>query len=642
MKIHYIYIKLFLCFFIFSNLAEARWGTQKDVAVVYNFIRDLYQVEKDGTYVLEQEFKAKVVKSSGIDGFTSFRLYYNGQSEKLEILFAKTINDGKEFPVNSKFIQDKPLASSHQGFDQTHQVLIAFPHVQVGSYIHIKYRVHVKIASYQNFFSYFGMHNPGAFIIKSETKIESALPLFYKINNPKRLLKISYKVHNRKNRKYVFTSRFRRPFTAAIVDEKYWFPERDLFPWVEITTTREWSEMVKDLVPEYEKVIAAPLPELHMKILKSAKKIKNGPKDQIDFIISSLIEKIRYLGDWRPIRGGHVPRPLSVIAKTGFGDCKDLSVSLVSILRGIGFKAQVGLVFRNWFLYGYENFKLPNGHAFNHAIVRAEMGNKVFWLDPTNIVSYSRGLFNDIADKPVLILQEPKSKMDRIPQLHKEGAEINITQNFSITKKGLTKVKGDIYFKNRSAVPFTGGSLYKSKESLDYLFIEFSGVDTSILNLWKVSGYDLKSRIVKDFSVQMDYSLEKGQGPFGYWTQLGPVFRLPFPGDISVLWNRLFYIKTRDRISGLGLGQPRRLVLTSKLKDIKSVGDLNINCNPKSRWADFSRKVESVKPLVIKDIYELKSPYITAKELKSSEFLRFQKSIRHCFEQFLIVYKKGN
>ena len=640
MRIYYIYIKILICFFIFSNLTEARWGNKKDVAVVYNFIRDLYKVEKDGTYTFEQEFKAKVVKSSGIDGFTTFRLYYNGQSEKLEILLAKTINDGKEFVVNPKFIQDKPLASSHKGFDQTHQVLIAFPHVQVGSYVYIQYRVHVKIAPYRNFFSYFGMHNSMALILNSETKIESALPLFYKVNNPKRFLKTSYQIHKGKNRRYVFTYRFRRPFTAAIEDEKFWFPERDLFPWVEVTTTRKWSKMVEHLVPKYEKVIAAPLPELHMKILKSARKIKTGPEDQIDFVVSSLIEKIRYLGDWRPVRGGHIPRPLSIIVKAGFGDCKDLSVSLVAILRHMGFKAQVGLVYRHWSLYGYEGFRLPNGGAFNHAIVRAEIGGKIFWLDPTNIVSYSRGLFGDIADKPVLVLQEPKSKMDRTPKLHKEGAEIHLTQNFSITKGGLTKVKGDIQFKGRSAISFTGGSLYKSKESLDYLFIEFSGVDTSILNHWKVKGYNLKSRIVKDFSVQIYYGLEKGQGPFGYWTQLGPVFRLPFPGDISALWSRLFYIKTRDRVSGLGLGQPRRLVLTSKLKNIKSVGNLNISCNPKSRWADFSREVESLNPLVVKDVYELKLPYITAKELKSREFSNFQKNIRRCFEQFLIVYKK--
>ena len=287
-----------------------------------------------------------------------------------------------------------------------------------------------------------------------------------------------------------------------------------------------------------------------------------------------------------------------------------------AILRALGFKAQAGLVYRHWFLHGYENFRLPNGNAFNHAIVRAEQDGKVFWLDPTNAASYSRGLFKDIADKPVLVLQKPKSKMDRTPNLHKEEDETHITQNFSITKKGLTKVKASIHFKGRSTIPFTAGSLYKSKKSLDYLFIKFSGVDTSILSRWKVRGYKLKSRIVKDFSVQMDYSFEKGQGPFGYWTQLGPVFRLLFIGHISDTLNRLFYIKTQDRVSGLGLDYPRRLILTSKLKDIEPVGDLNINCNPKSRWADFSRKVVSLKPLTVKDTYEFKGTLYYRKGVK--------------------------
>ena len=119
------------------------------------------------------------------------------------------------------------------------------------------------------------------------------------------------------------------------------------------------------------------------KFYNPPKKIKTNPEDQIDFIVSSLIEKIRYLGDWRPIKGGHIPRSLSVIAKSSFGDCKDLSVSLAAILRKIGFKAQVALIYRDYAHHKSNEFTWSNMAAFNHAIVRAEINNKIYWLDAT-------------------------------------------------------------------------------------------------------------------------------------------------------------------------------------------------------------------------------------------------------------------
>lgn len=633
-KMKNIYFFIILSLIFFSGSVTARWANQKDAELRYDLWRSLIKVERDSTYTMEVEFKVRILKDSAIGSFGNFFLTYNGQSQKVEILSAKTINNGKEFPVDMKFIEDKPLASSSTAFDQTRQIMIAFPHVQIGSDVYIRYRYHFKSVPYEGFFSYsktFGQN----FFMNMELKIESALPLYYKLNNPQRFLRSSYRVHKKKKRPYELKVSLRRPLFKEILDENHVFPDLDLFPWVEVATEKKWSKMVEHLVPEYNKRMAELLPKLYQNILKSAQQIKTGPEDQIDFIVSSLIEKIRYMGDWRPINGGYVPRSLSVIAKTGFGDCKDLSVSLAAILQNLGFKAQVALVFRNSFRHSSDSFKMPNAKAFNHAIVRAEIKGKIFWLDPTNFVAYSRGLFTDIADRPALVLQQPQSELQRTSKMHSSGSEYRIIQNFEILKNGLAKVKGSIHFKGRSAISFTGASLSKSKKSIDYQFIQFTGADISTLKKWKVKDYDLTSRIVKDFSVNISYTMEKDSGLSGYRTQLGPVFLFPRPYDIG-----LFSIRTLDRVSDLFLGQPRRIVLVSKLKNIKPVGNLKFNCNLKSQWIDINRKMESLEPLVIKDIYEFKRPQISVQELKSPQFSRLQKNIKSCFIQFLMIYKK--
>ncbi|MCY4512306.1 MAG: DUF3857 domain-containing protein [Bdellovibrionales bacterium] len=629
-KTWFLYFSLIVC----CGIATARWSTEEDAASRYELRRSFIKVKKDGTFTKEEEIKVTLLKESAVGSFGNYYLTYNGQAQKIEILSAKSVAKGKEFPVDLKLIEDKPLASSPRGFDQIRQVLIVFPRLQVGSVLYIHYRRHFKVVPFKDFFSYF-YNFSGRFLTHREITVESERPLFYKINNPGQLLKVSYRAHKRK-RKYIFKVTLRRPIFKTVVDEGYPFINPNLFPWIEVSTTTKWPRMVKSLGSQYEKIIEAPLPKMHKTILKSVQKIPTGPEDQIEFVISSLIGRIRYFRDWKAINGGYVPRSLSVIAETGFGDCKDLSVSLAAILRKIGFTAHVGFIQRGGWRHSLSDFTLPNGGAFNHAIVLAEKAGKVFWLDPTNKVSYARGLFPDIVDRQVLVLKKPRAILLRTPKINSKGAEYKITRNFKITNTKEIRVTGAIDFKGRGAISFTGASLYKSKESLDYDFIQFTGVDTASLKEWKVEGYDLSSRIVKDFSVKISYSMRQNSHPFNFLTQLGPIFAFPRWGRVNA-----FDIRVRDRVSDLYLGQPYRAVMISKLKNIEPVGNSEFNCNFQSPWADFKRSVVSLQPFTVEDIYDFKLPWISSRELKSSKFRRLQKNIRNCFKNFLMVYKKS-
>ena len=617
----------------FAGPVSARWATEKDASVRYDLSRSLVTVKKNGAYTVDREFKIKLIKESALGRFGNFLLTYNGKAQSIEILSAKTLVKGKEFPVNLNLIEDKPLATPYKGFDQIRQVRVAFPRLQVGADISLRYRHHFHTVAFPGFFSYFDSFR-GDFLNHREIKVESALPLFYKVHNPGRILSASYRILKNK-KKYVLHIRLHHPVFKAVINEKSPFTDPDLYAWVEIATSKQWGKMAAHLTPLYEKIITSPLPKPHQNILDSARKIHTGPEDQIEFIIASLIEKIRYFRDWQAINGGHVPRPLAVIAKTGFGDCKDMSVSLSAILRKLNFKAEVGFIHRQYRRHGNSDFNLPNGGAFNHAVVRAEIGGKVFWLDPTNRVSYARGLFKDIADRPILVLKESGAELLRTPKLPKKKEEYRITRNFEITDQGEIKVTGAVNFIGRGAVPWTAASLYKSKESLDYSFIQFIGTETSELKKWKVEGYDLSSRIVRDLSAQISYSMSPNSHPFNFSTQLGPVFTFPRWGRVYA-----FDIRVRGRESDLFLGSPYRAVLISKLKNIKPLKNAEMNCSFKSPWADFQRRVESLNPLTVKDVFDFKAMSIPIKDLRSRRFLRLQKDIKTCFQNFLMVYKK--
>ena len=625
---------IYTTFTVCSGPTLARWVTEEDASVRYDLSRSFITVKKNGAYTMDMEYKIKLLKESALGEFGNFLLTYNGKAQSVEILFAKTLVKGKEFPVDLNLIEDKPLASPYKGFDQIRQIQIAFPRVQVGAYISVRYRRHFHSVPFPGFFSYFDSFN-GHFMTHREIKVESVLPLFYKIHNPGRILSASYRASKNKNM-YVFHLRLRRPFFKEVINEKSPFTDPNIYPWMEITTAKKWGKMAKHLIPLYEETITSPLPKLHQNILNSARKIHTSPEDQIEFIMASLIGNIRYFRDWRAINGGHVPRPLAVIAKTGFGDCKDMSVSLSAILRKLNFKANVGFIHRQTWRHSNSYFHLPNGGAFNHAIVRAEKGGKVFWLDPTNRMSYARGLFKDIADRQILVLRKNDAELLHTPKLLKKNEEYRITRTFEMTNKQEIKVTGDIDFIGRSAIPWTAASLYQSKESLDYSLIQFIGTATAALKKWKVEGYDLSSRIVRDFSFQISYNMSSNSYPFNFVTQLGPVFTFPRWGRVRTFSS----VRVRNRKSDLFLGSPNRAILISKLKNIKPMKNAEMNCSLKSPWADFQRRVESLNPLTIKDIFDFKVTYIPIKDLRSRRFLRLQKDVNACFQNFLMVYEK--
>ncbi len=79
--------------------------------------------------------------------------------------------------------------------------------------------------------------------------------------------------------------------------------------------------------------------------------------------------------------GGYVPAPADETWKRRFGDCKGKTVVLIALLRQLGIKAEPTLV-STTSGDGLDE-ELPGLLRFDHVLVRAEIGGKVYWLDGT-------------------------------------------------------------------------------------------------------------------------------------------------------------------------------------------------------------------------------------------------------------------
>lgn len=616
---------LFFVFFI--PRSEARWAVKEDASFVRHKNSIEIEVKEDGTFTFVHEFEDEILKDKARRSAGSFRTAYNSNTSSFTILEAKTINKETEIPVEKKYIQDKPLASTGEGFDEIRQVMIAFPKVDIGSRIRLRYRIETTQVPFANFYSETFIFGSSHLELNKSVHIKSKRPLNVAENDPENYVSVSkWKMRGFHHVKL----ELRKSVYKRIVDEELVSIDGTFFPWVDIATSEKWEEMVDPVLPKYEKIIASKIPDLFAGIVDDARKLKRGV-EQINFVTSKVTNKVHYLGDWRPINGGHVPRDLATVASTGFGDCKDMSALVSAILRQLGYKSNVALVFRGWNPI-HSPTQLPRVAAFNHAIVWANDGNRDYWLDPTNLASFADGIPEDIIDRPALILDMKKTRMARTPKAKPEGSVISSVSTIKIDSKAHRYgVGGKLTYKGRAAIPYTGATLNSSKKSIDYRIISTLG-ETSRMESWKVGDYDLSSRIVKDLDIAFYYTEKDAE----YRTSAGPAFPLSSNWFVKTL-----LVKTQDRVANLFLGQPITYNRSIRLKNLDMVGSKeSLTCEIDSPWAHLSRQLEIKKNAIhVVDHVTIKQKEIPNAALRSKRFLAFQRKIRRCFDGSAIIYR---
>ncbi len=157
----------------------------------------------------------------------------------------------------------------------------------------------------------------------------------------------------------------------------------DPFPAVYVSDMAGWGEVAAWALPLYRPVGDAPEQE---EILAAIRQSAQTTEERILAALRFVQEEVRYLGIEMGPRSHRPSQPDAIIAQR-FGDCKDKSRLLVSLLQGLGVDASVALVNS----YGGKQLLdvLPTPTAFDHVIVRVRLNGKTYWLDPT--LTHQRG-----------------------------------------------------------------------------------------------------------------------------------------------------------------------------------------------------------------------------------------------------------
>jgi TonB family protein len=149
---------------------------------------------------------------------------------------------------------------------------------------------------------------------------------------------------------------------------------------IEYSGFSSWGDITGVLWPLYDEAWRlAPESPVRQEAAKIAA-ATTDPVERTEAALALVQERIRYLyvgldgANYRPARAEHT-------WSRRYGDCKGQVALLIALLRELGIAAEAVLV--NALGGDGTDERLPAPALFNHVVVRATVGDRTYWLDPT-------------------------------------------------------------------------------------------------------------------------------------------------------------------------------------------------------------------------------------------------------------------
>ncbi len=172
--------------------------------------------------------------------------------------------------------------------------------------------------------------------------------------------------------------RWRADQTVPIQVEKDLPAWYDPYPHVQWASFKDWAEVAQWAEPLYRPpgTVAPPVQHEIDRIAKAHLATDERLVESLRFVQRN----IRYLGI-EVGAGSHAPTDPATVLARRFGDCKDKTLLLLTLLQGLGIEARAALV-STQSRQGVAD-QLASPGPFNHVLVRARIAGTDYWVDPT-------------------------------------------------------------------------------------------------------------------------------------------------------------------------------------------------------------------------------------------------------------------
>lgn len=357
-------------------------------------------VRPDGTFeeVTSNTFKA--LTDRGRLELALMQVHYQPAKEKVEIIDAELISNGRSFPVPRQKIFEKSISASKVGITNVKEITIPFEGVRINSLVKYRYRrtfLRPTIPGYFQAGFVYGMGKPE---LNSTVKIRSAVPLDFQAADPKKELTVNQK---RDGDLYVLEVLMNKPIYSIteeqIARKSITLDDLKAIPRVNVASKKTWTELAKDIKAVVDRRLSEPLPKPAAEFLLTLNGKTSSQK--IALIREWLGTNVSYSGRWSAADSDWTPRPVAEIVKSKVGDCKDFAILLMRMLREVKVDSDFTVVKVPSGDPGQDFMSLPLDEKkvlpallyFNHAIVTVKTEQGPIHLDPT--LNLYQGEFSD-------------------------------------------------------------------------------------------------------------------------------------------------------------------------------------------------------------------------------------------------------
>jgi len=386
-------------------------------------------INSDDSLAYEGHFLIKVLNERG-KKYGEVEVGYDSTFEKLELIYAHTITpSGEVISVGKKHMRDVSKYLNFPLYSNARAMIISMPEVTEGAVIEYKIKRHrSQLVNKKDFFTVYSLQEEEPLM---HAKFSVSLPSKHTLNI--KVINKEFNYINANLNPQIKEEDDKKVFIWSFKDIPEIIPEPNMPAGIEITptillsTSNSWDEiykwwwsLAKDKIVTDEQI-----KELVADLIKD----KDDAEERTRSIYNWCVQNIRYVGIEYG-QAGHEPHNAIEIFQNKYGDCKDQTVLLISMLEKAGIKAYPVLILTEGHFDLKEDFPML---IFNHCIAAAEIDNQMVFLDPTGETVSFGDLPRADQDRKVLVFLKDRWRILKtplfIPAHNRTKVDMKITIN---------------------------------------------------------------------------------------------------------------------------------------------------------------------------------------------------------------------
>ncbi len=428
-------------------LAEAEtWETPADNPYRYVLRRVLVKVHPDGTSSRYYQDWIDIENQNGADALARYPIPFHPETQRVKLRSAK-VSRRDDTRLDGELARGRSAGVAW----------ISLPVLEPGDRIELAYRVDdVRTGIFGDYFGMrtFLQRGDGAPILHSELTVITPAGRAFDFDAKNGVPEARFRADD-PNGLEVRTWELRD--VARFEPEPYMPPREEILPLVEVTTYGSWNEFSRWWWSLIEKqFLTNPAMEAWIEELRAN---TDSTPERVRAVYDYVATQIRYVA-WEFGIHGYQPYRASTIFARRFGDCKDKSILMRTMLARLGIESHPVLI-RAEQLRGEQDLSTALLNHFNHCILfvpgveiegpAAAQAEDGIFLDATAQYNDWRSLPSSDQGARVLIVEGPDSRVATTPVAPAEANRISIEEHLTVRAGGSARVRGTLTASGDSA-----------------------------------------------------------------------------------------------------------------------------------------------------------------------------------------------